>query len=272
MLMALLELEGISKSYAAEHVLISGSGCDGAVPGDRRIVLRDVGLALAQGGAVGIVGESGAGKSTLAQIVAGLIHPDSGVISVDGVKTVPSRDLRSWSQRVQMVWQDAAGSLDPRMKLGRSIAEPLRIHRNPGEEESRKVRRLMEEVELGEELLGRYPHELSGGQVQRAVIARALAMNPEVLVLDEPASALDARVKRRVIELLKRLRSERGKAQLIITHDIGLASELAAELVILKAGEIVEEGATASILEHPQHPFTLELIDSIPRLPGQRPM
>ena len=266
--MALLELEGVSKTFAATHGLMSGGSRHGADELETRIAaLREISLQIDQGESLGVIGESGAGKTTLAELVAGLTLPDDGSIKLDGLTAGPSVDRQQWSRRVQLVWQDAAGSLDPRMKLGRAVSEPLRIQGAQSDDVGDKLRQLFEEVDLGFELADRYPHELSGGQVQRAVIARALAMNPGLLVLDEPASALDARVKRRIVDLLIGLRKERGMAFMVIAHDLRLASELTKKLVILQAGEIVESGETLHLLSAPEHSFTRELIQAVPRLP-----
>lgn len=279
--MALLEVSNVTKSYPARHRLMSSGppAADRDTDRERNAMitaLDDVNLRMETNGALAIVGESGAGKTTLGGLVAGLLQPDSGSIEIDGLTAGPSQsnDRREWYRLVQLVWQNAAGSLDPRMKIARAIAEPMRIRRDRTSATREAVARLMEEVGLSDYLCGRYPHELSGGQVQRAVIARALAVGPRLLVLDEPASALDARVKRKIVELLKHLRQERGMALMVITHDIRLAVQLADEMAIIQTGKIVESGMIDEILNSPTHHFTKQLLRAVPRLPKgvQRPI
>lgn len=270
--MALLEIRNVCKSFPARHRFITGGECPAGETGEtgeasRLIALDNVNLDLERGCALAIVGESGAGKTTLGNLVVGLLVPDSGTLTVDGLKAEIALDRREWCRRVQLVWQDAAGSLDPRMKLARAIAEPSRVRGEAGSDARDRARRLMDEVGLVRNLESRYPHELSGGQAQRAVIARALAADPKLLVLDEPASALDARIKLRIIELLSRLRRERGVALMVITHDLRLAVRLAEDVAILKDGRIVESGRILDLTKNPRDPFTRELVSSVPRFP-----
>lgn len=251
--MPLLELKGISKAF---HNLQ---------------VLSNISLEVDRGQAIGIVGESGAGKTTLAAIAAGLVKPSSGKVIIEGA-AVDGRAQHGRKQRartVQLIWQDVQGSLNPRMSVGRAIAEPLKIHRLAERGSVKKhVSNLLAEVGLKADTANRLPRSLSGGEAQRVVIARALATNPRLLICDEPASALDARAKLRVVELLDRLRRERNLACLIITHDLSLARMLADEVVVMHRGVIVETGPTAEVLRQPDHPYTKLLVNSEPLLQG----
>lgn len=252
--MPLLELKGVSKVF----------------PGGRR-ALDGVSLTVEAGQATGLVGESGAGKTTLAQIAVGLVRPTSGTVAVNGavVGNGGRINRKELSRTIQIVWQDAPGSLDPRMRVGRAVAEPLKVHgAGPQGSLRDKVLELLAEVGLAPELADRRPRGLSGGEIQRAVIARALAPGPRLLICDEPASALDARIKAQIVELLGRLRRQRGLAYLIITHDLGLVGKLADNLMVMYGGVIVETGPAARLLKNPLHPYTQLLLSSQPELDG----
>ncbi len=278
--MPLLEVRDISKSYhvSGKRAIDPGSGAPVEIggtpvtqpvsPGGRGRsvrVLENVGFELDSGGALGIIGASGAGKSTLALLLAGLEQPDSGTIRIGDIVVSKECDRRALARRSQLVWQDARGSLDPRLCAWKAVAEPLQIHGFSGDIRSRATE-LLEEVGLGREFAGRYPHELSGGEVQRVVIARALAVDPQLLVCDEPASALDTLNKRLIVELLVRLRQERDLAVLVISHDLQVVSALAERLLVLRRGKVVEQGEAEKLLVRPVHPYTRELVDSVPRL------
>lgn len=275
--MALLELENVYKSYRRTR----GGFANGRKRNDDEATitaLSNFSLVVNPGQAIGIVGESGAGKTTIAELAAGLRAPDSGAVRVkdEAAGNSSSRSARWRARIVQFIWQDAAGSLDPRMKVGKAIAEPFKIHRlGKSNEISRRVLELLTEVGLNQKLTDRYPHELSGGEAQRVVIARALALSPELLVCDEPASALDACVKTKLADLLRRLRRERNLALLIIAHDLPLVRRLAEELVVMQRGSVVERGMAGEVLSRPQHPYTRLLVESQPLLttarPGQNP-
>ena len=251
--MPLLELKQVSKVFAG-----------------RVRAVETASLTLESGCSLGIVGESGAGKTTLAQLSAGLLHATSGTVAVDGREIgggKSSRDRKAMARMVQMVWQDAPGSFDPRMSIGRSLAEPLRIHGSVSRTDAQEhVNRLLGEVGLKQEYAHRRPQGLSGGEVQRAAIARALATSPKLLVCDEPASALDVENKLAVSELIDRLRRERGLSCMIITHDLALAGRLADELMVMYQGVFVESGPTKRVLKNPLHPYTRLLVDSQPVL------
>jgi oligopeptide/dipeptide ABC transporter ATP-binding protein len=176
------------------------------------------------------------------------------------------------ARAVQLIWQDAAGSLNPRLRVGAAIAEPLKIHSlATGREMQHEVARLLDEVGLNAELALRFPHELSGGEAQRVVIARALALQPQLLICDEPASALDARLKAQLAQLLRRLGRERGLAYLIIAHDLSLVRRLTERLYVMYRGKVVETGPTGAVLSRPLHPYTQLLVGSDPSLPGWNP-
>ncbi|GBE57575.1 oligopeptide transport ATP-binding protein OppF [bacterium BMS3Abin01] len=259
--MPLLEVENVSKIFPGR------SGSRGA---GGNVALHNVSLTLEKGGSLGIIGESGAGKTTLASLIVGLEQPSQGKVRLDGAVVGEQITLAEMAGRVQLVWQDAAGSLDPRMRIGAALAEPFRIQGMMERGRPEAISGMMEEVGLSPALARRYPHELSGGELQRAVIARALALEPALLICDEPASALDARLKRQIIGLLERLRGERGLSYVIIAHDVGMVRELTSELAILYRGEVVEAGPTDAVLSGPRHPYTQELIASVPRLPRRQ--
>ncbi|GAA4078002.1 ABC transporter ATP-binding protein [Nonomuraea soli] len=218
----------------------------------RTPVVHDVTLEITPGG-VGLIGESGSGKTTLARAFLGLLKPVKGVILYGGR---PLTDLRAFRREVQPVFQ--AESLDPRMRVGRSIAEAR---------PAMPVASLMEAVGLDPALAGRRPHELSGGQRQRVVIARALAVEPRLLILDEPTSALDVTVQARILELLAGLETER----LLITHNLAVVSRLCRTSHVLFAGRVVESGPTAELLARPMHPYTRALREAVPELGGSPP-
>ncbi|SDL17625.1 ATP-binding cassette domain-containing protein [Microbacterium azadirachtae] len=215
-----------------------------------RPVLRDVAFSLRHGRTLGIVGESGSGKTTLARILIGVEHADDGVIAWAG-GTRP---------RIQLVHQNPLGAFDPRWTIGRSLREALAAGGVPRTMRRERVAALLREVDLDPGLAARRPAELSGGQRQRAAIARALAADPEVLVLDEPVSALDATVRARILALLDRLQRERGLTMVLISHDLAVVAAAAEDVLVMQDGAIVEQGPSAAVLRDPQHPFTRELV------------
>lgn len=233
-------------------------------------VLRDVSLHVRAGEVVGIVGESGSGKTTLARSILGAVPAASGTVTVDGVEVhrLGGGALRRWrrSGAAQYVFQDPLRSLDPRLPVSRSVAEGLRIARLPRAETERRLAAALEDVDLDARLAARLPGELSGGQRQRAAIARALAVEPRLLVLDEPVSALDAASRDRIVQTLLRLRDERRErlGMIVISHDIGSLAALSDRLVVLYRGRVVEEGPTREVVRRPVHPYTALLISSVP--------
>jgi oligopeptide transport system ATP-binding protein len=220
-----------------------------------------------------LVGESGSGKTTIARALTRLVPATSGAIRLDGTDVAGSggrasgRTLRSYRRAVQIVFQDPTTSLDPRARIGSTIAEPLRAHGIvPRANVDVRVAELLTEVGLDAEMAGRYPHQLSGGQRQRVAIARALSVEPRVLVLDEPTSALDVTVQARILELIAKLRRERGLAYVLISHNLAVVEQLCEETAVLYLGRIVEHGPTEEILARPAHPYTLALRSAVPEI------
>jgi ABC-type microcin C transport system duplicated ATPase subunit YejF len=220
---------------------------------------------------LGLIGESGSGKSTIARALLGLTPTDGGAITFEGQDITKLRraELKAFRRSVQLVMQDGSEALDPRMRVGASVAEGLAVHDivPRGAARTGRVAELLAEVGLDAALADRYPHELSGGQRQRATIARALAVQPRVLVLDEPTSALDVTVQARILALVKRLRDERSLSYLLISHNLAVVDQLCEQCIVLKDGEVVERGATAQVLDDPQHPYTRELRAAVPEIP-----
>jgi oligopeptide/dipeptide ABC transporter ATP-binding protein len=220
-----------------------------------------------------LVGESGSGKTTIARALMRLVAPTSGSIRLDGQEVVgsrgvgASRGLRDYRRALQIVFQDPTTSLDPRARIGSAVAEPLRAHGIvPRADVDWRVAELLTEVGLDPEMAGRYPHQLSGGQRQRVAIARALSVEPRVLVLDEPTSALDVTVQARILELIAKLRRERGLAYVLISHNLAVVEQLCEETAVLYLGRIVEHGPTEEILARPAHPYTLALRSAVPEI------
>jgi oligopeptide/dipeptide ABC transporter ATP-binding protein len=218
---------------------------------------------------LGLVGESGSGKTTIARALLRLLRPASGAIRLDGLDVAGSngRAIRAYRREVQIVFQDPTTSLDPRAKIGSTIAEPLRAHAVvPRAGVGERIGELLTEVGLEPEMAGRYPHQLSGGQRQRVAIARALSVEPRVLVLDEPTSALDVTVQARILELIAKLRRDRGLAYVLISHNLAVVEQLCEETAVLYLGRIVEHGPTEEILARPAHPYTLALRSAVPEI------
>lgn len=220
---------------------------------------------LIRGECLGLVGESGCGKSTMAKIITRLIEPDEGSILVDGTETLnlKGKDLKKLYQKVQMVFQTPQDSFDPRHTLGDGIMESMRnlgISRKMARERAYELLKL---VELEPFFASRYPHEVSGGQCQRAAIARALATEPELIICDEATSALDVTVQAQIIELLKRLQKENGLSLLLICHDLALVQNFCTRVLVMYRGKIVEEGIPDDVIRNPQNEYTRVLVDSV---------
>ncbi|MFF7058797.1 ABC transporter ATP-binding protein [Achromobacter spanius] len=228
--------------------------------------LDSVGLTLREGQTLGIVGESGSGKSTLARTLLGLLAPNAGSIMLAGeplaFKGATAR--RAHAKRVQMVFQDPYGSLNPRQRVGEIVAQGPMVHGMSRREAWVLAQELFELVGLSADAVRRYPHEFSGGQRQRVGLARALAMRPRVLIADEPVSALDVSVQAQVLALLARLRQQLGLSIVFITHDLRVAAQVCDHVAVMKDGQIVEEGACADVFGHPAHPYTQVLLAAVP--------
>ena len=256
---SIIEVERLTKIYQAR----------GARGGDRRAV-DAVCCSLPAGGALGIVGESGSGKSTTAKMLVGLERPTAGRILVDGADhSLPARSTREWrrrGRRIQIVFQDPYSSLDRRQTIGDALAEVLAVHfRLSASDRSVRVLELTRMVGLDAGHLELRPDALSGGQRQRVAIARALAADPAILVLDEAVSALDVSIQAQVLNLLADIREERGLSYVFISHDLAVIRQITDQVIVMRGGVIVERGATADVLDDPQHPYTRLLRDSVPR-------
>lgn len=226
------------------------------------LAVDGVSFDISAGECVGLIGESGSGKSTVANMIARLLNPTEGRILLDG-EDVTDVEARSIFRTVQMIFQSPQESFDPRRNLGDGIGESLLNVGQSRAEVREKVGRLLEAVGLSPDFENRYPHEVSGGQCQRAAIARAIAIGPKLLICDEATSALDVTVQAEIVALLSRLRRERGMACLFICHDIALAQDFCDRLLVMHKGRIVEEGITDEVIRSPEQEYTKMLIESI---------
>jgi oligopeptide transport system ATP-binding protein len=259
-----LETRGLAKHFP------SRKGTVRAVDG--------VDLQLRRGETLGVVGESGCGKSTLAKLLVGLERPTEGSINVRGQDFAALRgpELRRSRRHIQMVLQDPYTSLNPRMTVGDIVGEPYEIHPDvvPREQRARVVQELLDVVGLNPDHINRYPHQFSGGQRQRIGIARALALKPEIIVCDEPVSALDVSIQAQVINLLERLQREFGLSYIFIAHDLSVVRHISDRVAVMYLGKIVELGHDQAIYEQPTHPYTQALLSAVPvpdpRLRGRR--
>jgi oligopeptide/dipeptide ABC transporter ATP-binding protein len=227
-----------------------------------------VNLTLRRGETLGVVGESGCGKSTLAKLLVGVEKPTGGSIRINGedVTQLGRAGVRKMRRNVQMVFQDPYTSLNPRMSVGAIVGEPYVIHRDavPKIGKDRAVQELLDLVGLDPDHINRYPHQFSGGQRQRIGIARALALRPEILICDEPVSALDVSIQGQVINLLERLQDELGLAYLFIAHDLSVVRHIADRVAVMYLGRVVEEGSDVEVYDHSMHPYTQGLLSAVP--------
>jgi ABC-type glutathione transport system ATPase component len=251
----LVEAQGLVKEYARG--------------GDSVRVVDDVSFAIRRGETMGLVGESGSGKSTMARMLLRLIEPTAGVIAYDGIDLLAagSREMRAMRRRMQIVFQDPYAALNPRMKVREILAEPFAIHGEQRSATDEHLRTMLGEVGLDASALERYPHEFSGGQRQRINIARALALRPEFLVLDEPVSALDVSVGAQVVNLLRELQRKYGLTYLFISHSMPLVRYLCDTVAVMRRGRLVEYGDCEQVCEAPQHEYTRGLIAATPEMP-----
>ncbi len=229
--------------------------------------VKDVSLDVYRGRTLGIVGESGSGKSTIANVLTGVVEPASGDARMSGgpVLGLSGADLKTMRRRIAMVFQDPFAALDPRMTVQRSIAEPLMAHDLvPRRKRRERCAQLLEQVGLDESFIERYPHELSGGQRQRVCIARALAVDPELLILDESTASLDVSIQAQVLDLLAELQDEHGFGYIFIGHDLAVVEQVSDTVAVMKDGEVVEYGTAEQILREPQTDYTRQLIDAVP--------
>jgi peptide/nickel transport system ATP-binding protein len=225
--------------------------------------LHDVSFTLHKGHSLGVVGESGSGKSTLARLVMALERPDAGSIRFGGVDlmALDAAALRRARSGFQMVFQDPYGSLDPRRTIGQTVAEPLAVlHGADRAEQRERAREALEAVSLRASDLDKYPHEFSGGQRQRIAIARALITRPQLIVADEPVSALDVSVQAQVLNLMQDLQDRYGVTYLFISHDLAVVDLVCEQVLVLQHGQVVERGATREVFTHPQHDYTRTLL------------
>ena len=232
-----------------------------------------VSFEIARGETLGLVGESGCGKSTTARAILRLVEPTAGSVFFDGqdVRALDARSLRALRRRMQLVFQDPFGALNPRLSAGATLREVLDVHDLAGQDRPGRVVELLERVGLGAEDRGRYPHEFSGGQRQRLGIARALSVEPDLLILDEPVSALDVSVQAQIVNLLADLQRELGLTYLFIAHDLALIRHVADRVAVMYRGHILESAPTRDLFQRPMHPYTRALLSAVPRPdPGAR--
>jgi oligopeptide/dipeptide ABC transporter ATP-binding protein len=258
--MTLLEIKNLSKTYHGKN-------------GAKVQAVADVSLEIAAGEVLGIVGESGCGKSTLGRSLLRLIEPSAGQVLFEGHDIVPLKKsaLKPVRRDMQIIFQDPFGSLNPRHKVGKVIGEPLEVHQI-GTKRSRldKVRELLDIVGLPQNAIDRHPHEFSGGQRQRIAIARALALDPKLIVADEAVSALDVSIQSQIINLIAKLQKQLNISIMFISHDLSVIRHVSDRIAIMYLGRIVETGETESVMQNPQHPYTQSLLSAIPRVGEKR--
>ena len=251
---ALFEIRGATKRFRLPRTRL-------LEPPPTLTAVQDVSFDVRRGESLGVVGESGSGKTTLLRLMLALEQPDEGSVTYRG------GGLR---REVQVVFQDPASALDPRMRVADVVLEPLRVQGLDGDRQAR-LEELLDAVGLSRALSQRYPHQLSGGQRQRVAIARALAPRPRVLLADEPVSSLDVSVRAQILNLLTDLRRDYDLTLVLVSHDLSVVRHLCGRVLVMRGGQVVEEGDTRVIFRSPRHPYTRTLLDSIPRLHRRRP-
>lgn len=254
-----LRVQDLVKTFTSGRALLGTA--------ERSVAVDGISFDVTTGSSFGIVGESGSGKSTTARIVASLLDADAGSVQLDGreMLSLGRRDLLAVRRTVQMVFQDPFASLNPRWKVGNLVGEGLRIHHRMSREAHRaRVQELLEMCGLPASAATRFPHQFSGGQRQRIGIARALAVEPDVLILDEPVSALDVSIQAQILTLLTRLQSELGLTYLFIAHDLAIVERFCDDVAVMQNGRIVEQGNPVELYRDPQHHYTKTLLGAIP--------
>jgi len=259
---ALLRITDLSVRFKLGHVGLLAK-LTGAAQAELRAV-EDVTLTIARGETLALVGESGCGKTSLGRAVVGLYKPSAGSVTWRGEDV---RAKKSARRAIQMIFQDPYGSLNPRLPVGRVLTEPLEIHGvGTKRERSDRARELIQLVGRPVDALNRYPHQFSGGQRQRIAIARALGPEPELIVADEPLSALDVSIQSQILNLMADLRTKRGLSYLLISHDLSAVDHLADRIAVMYLGRIVEIGPRDAVFQRPSHPYTRALVEAIPRI------
>jgi oligopeptide/dipeptide ABC transporter ATP-binding protein len=255
----LVEVEHLTKHFSVKQgVFARGKGVVHAV--------EDVSLTVNRGETLGIVGESGCGKTTTARLIVRLIDSTGGTIRFDGIDitNLSRRRLRPLRQQMQIIFQDPYSSLNPRKSVGQIVGEPFAIHRTV-KDTKKRVQELLARVGLSPEHYNRYPHEFSGGQRQRIGVARALALQPKLIVCDEPVSALDVSVQAQILNLLKDLQREFHLTYVFISHDLSVIRQISDRIAVMYLGRVVEIGESELLYEHPRHPYTAALLSAVPR-------